>query len=325
MSSQGVIAQQTTPPSVTELPAVNVSDADTGPHVWEFSNGPVRVLMLGTIDHARLSAGDPAPDVRNAIQQSGVVLGSPGVVIGEGIGILRGLSLWPSIRKSKYLPEGKQLADVVPPDLYASWRQIKSLYLGENADVERMMPMYGAWKLHEAMLTKRGLRGGNQGRSLIAELAQKHSIDMLDARFHLVIKDPKRAVQQFQVPQQQDVECLRSTLASMQTSPLAFDELSDAWSRGDVAKMTATLASNRFPDFCWVALTDQAIARQQGVLLDSEMRDAWVAALRKGMATSNTIFMTAPVSDLLNQTGRIAWLTGEGFRPALTSPDEQPD
>lgn len=306
-----------------DLSTVNVSAADASPHVWEFKKGHVRVFVLGTIDYAVQRSSHPAPKIKNAIQQSGVVLGSPGVVIGEGIGLLRGLSLWPSIRKSRYLPDGKHLADVVPPDLYVSWRRLKNSYLGGNADVERMLPMYAAWKLHQAMLGKAGLQEGSQVRPSVAELAEKQGIEVLDARYHLLIKDPKRAVQQFDVPQQQDLECFRSTLATIETAPDAFSALNDAWQNGDVDRMAVTLASYRFPDHCWATLTNQAIARQQGIRLDQEMREAWSDALRKGMASSNTLFMTAPVSDLLNQTGRIDWLKGEGFRAASTSTDEQ--
>jgi len=309
---------------VKDLAPVAVSSADSGPRIWEFSRPGTRVLVLGTVQAVSQPAEYVPDGIELAVRQSGVVLGSPGVVVGEGIGLLRGLTLWPAIRKTKYLPEGQQMADVLPADLYASWHRLKAIYIGKDQHVERMLPMYGAWRLYEAMLKKTGLSDESLVRPPIASLASRQRIPLVDARYHLLIKDPKRAIQEFSVPRGQDLACLRSTLAAIDAVHQASKPLLDAWAAGDVQAMASALAANHLPDYCWARLTNEAIARQQGIELEHAMRVAWSAALSKAASTSDIIFTTAPVSDLIHQTGRVRWLLDAGFRPTVSAPDEVP-
>lgn len=309
---------------VRELAPVQVSTSTSGPYVWEFSRAGKRVLVLGTVLASSQSV-DYVPDrIERAVGESDVVLGSPGVVVGEGIGLLRGLTLWSSIRNARYLPASQRLVDVMPPDLYGSWQRLKLHYLGDDAQVERMLPMYAAWRLHEAMLKKTGLSDDSQVRPPIARLAAKRGIPILDAQFHMPIGQPKRAIQQFRVPAEQDLDCFRSALAAIEAIPHASAPLMDAWASGDVTAMISSLASYRYPDYCWARLTNEAIARQQGISLDDEMRDAWHSALNKALGTGDVIFTTAPVSDLVTRTGRVRWLVDAGFRQTDPVPDDEP-
>lgn len=124
------------------------------------------------------------------------------------------------------------MADVLPADLYASWHRLKAIYIGKDQHVERMLPMYGAWRLYEAMLKKTGLSDESLVRPPIASLASRQRIPLVDARYHLLIKDPKRAIQEFSVPRGQDLACLRSTLAAIDAVHQAS---SHCWTRGPPA------------------------------------------------------------------------------------------
>jgi uncharacterized protein YbaP (TraB family) len=322
--SPGVMAQVGGTPGVRDLSAVQVSARESGPRIWKFVRGQTQILVLGTIHTTSRDVEFSPFALQEALHQSDVVLGSPGVVVGEGVGLLRGLTLWPSIRKTKYLPNGQHLADVVPADVYATWQQLKATYLGKDRSVERMLPMYAAWQLHEAMQEKLKFSDGLQARALVIDIAETRRIARLDARYRMAIKEPRHAVQQFQVPPERDVECFRSTLAAIEDAPAAYPALTDAWRHGDVDGMQAALGSYQFPDYCWAALTNDAIARQQGVALDAQTRAAWSAALRKAIAAGGTIFTTAPVSDVLAESGRIRWLMDEGFRQPAPASDAAP-
>lgn len=313
-------AEQISP--IREFAPVQVSTSNSGPYVWEFSRAGKRVLVLGTV-LASSQHVDYVPDrMERAVHESGVVLGPPGVVVGEGIGLLRGLALWSSVRSAKYLPTDQRLVDVTPLDLYASWQRLKPRYLGADEQVERMLPMYAAWRLHEAMLKRTGLSDDSQIRPPLSKLASMQGIPFLDARFHMAIAQPKLAIRQFRVPRDEDIDCLRHSLASIEAIPHASVPLMEAWASGDVAAMTTALATFTYPDYCWARLTNEAIARQQGVALDIEIRAAWVAALSKALNTSDVIFTTAPVSDLVTQTGRVRWLLDAGFRQTAPAPNE---
>lgn len=303
---------------VTNLDAVVISAADTGPHIWEYHRGDQRVLVLGAIYPVPTSLDFVPATIQKSIDASSVVLGSPGVVVGEGIGLVRGLTLWSSVRKSKYLPEGRTLSDVLSPEDYLRWTELKTRYLPGDRDVERMLPMYAGWKLYEAVLELSGLEHKNvSAMETVMTLARGKRIPVVDTKFHLVIRDPKRAVAEFAVDSEADQRCLRATLAGVESLPGLSQQLAKDWSDGNLEAMTAILNLKTLPVPCWSWLTNDAIARQQGEDLDQAVRESWIKAFRQAASSNKVVFTTAPVTDLVQGTGRIAWLLSQGFAPVV--------
>jgi hypothetical protein len=67
-----------------------------------------------------------SPDVEAAIAQSQEVLDPPGVRIGVSAGgIFRAMFALPTLFKVQKLPDNETLQDVLPPDLYLRWSQLK--------------------------------------------------------------------------------------------------------------------------------------------------------------------------------------------------------
>jgi hypothetical protein len=309
-------AQEPSAEDVTNLDAVVISAADAGPHVWEYQRGAQKVLVLGTIYPVPTSLDFVPATVQKSIDASSVVVGSSGVVVGEGIGLFRGLTLWSSVRKSKYLPVGRTLSDVLSPEDYRRWTGLKARYLSGNRDVERMLPMYAAWQLYEAVLERSSIEQRKVSAiETVMQLAKGKRIPVVDAKFHLAIRDPKRAIAEFAVDAEADQRCLRGTMDGIESLPGLSQQLARDWSDGNVEAMKATLDSNILPTPCWSWLTNEAIARQQGEDLDRAVRDAWIKALQEAARSNKVVFTTAPVTDVLRGTGRVAWLLSQGFTP----------
>jgi len=304
---------------VTELAPLVTTGRDAGPHVWEFVRGETRVLVLGTIQPARRHMDYIQASIRDAIGRSDVVLGSPGVVIGDGIGVFRALTLWPAIRKLKYLPAGLSLRDVVSAEDYERWSELKAEYLESDEKVERMRPMYAAWQLYEGVMRTHRMDSDNQLVTVVRELAKQSGIEVLDTRYRMGIADPRSTVRNFTVPRQEDLNCFRNILRDVETVPMSVSGLADAWAEGDVAEMSDVLSEHPLPGTCWGPLTNEAVARQQGVSLDQRIQDVWLSLFRKVAVGRNIIFITAPVEDLLGQSGRVRWLLDEGFSGAASS------
>lgn len=304
-----------------DLQRVTVSAADSGPHIWEYRRGSNRVLVLGVVFPEPKNIDFIPNTIEKAIGASGAVLGSPGVIVGEGVGLWRTLTLWPSIRKAKYLPEGKYLADVLPAQTQPRWKALKDAYLGKDRDVEHMLPMYAGWKLYEALLDKEGIERKSSIAPMVEHVARTDRIEIIDTKFHLKINDPKTAVREFAIDPQADLACLDSTMSGVETLPAVARELADAWSGGDVPAMEALLDKHTLIPQCWSSLTNEAIARQQGLDLNEQVRKAWFAALEQAGATHPVIFTTAQVADLLHGTGRIRWLLDAGY--ILVDTDEK--
>jgi len=55
--------------------------------------------------------------------------------------------------------------------------------------------------------------------------------------------------------------------------------------------------------------------------LDEQVRKAWLSALSQAAREHVVVFTTAPVADIVRDTGRIRWLLDAGY--ALVNPDEK--
>jgi hypothetical protein len=214
------------------LDRVVVSAANAGPHVWEYRSGNNRVLVLGAVFPEPRNLDFVPNTIKMAIGSSGVVLGPPGVVVGEDIGIFSALTLWPSVSKTKYLPGGGRLIDLLPPQTLQRWNVLKATYLPKDRDVERMLPMYAGWKLYEALLDREGIDGKSSILAMVKRVARTYRIDVLDAKFHLKITDPKSAVREFAIDPQADLACLESTMSGSRRYPTS---LVRSLKRGQVA------------------------------------------------------------------------------------------
>ncbi len=70
---------------------------------------------------------------------------------------------------------------------------------------------------------------------------------------------------------------------------------------------------------CWSAVTQAAVAQQQGLDRDVEERKAWLAAFNTAAAKYPVVFTTASVQDIFKPARQIEWLMQEGY--VLVQPD----
>ncbi len=123
-----------------------------GPRIWQFRKGSSTLLVLGTIQPLRKSLSIDTRSVEAAISTSDAILSPPGVTVEHDGGVFRSLILWPAIRKLKFLSGRKTLRDELTEEEYTRLSDLKILYGLHDASIERMRPMYAAWKIHDAAL-----------------------------------------------------------------------------------------------------------------------------------------------------------------------------
>jgi len=177
-----------------DLSPVHVIGTTQGPVILEFVRDDITISVLGEIRPTQKNLDIYATDIEQKIASSHVILSARGVVVGEGIGVLRGLTLWSSIRKVRFINDGRMLSDMVSSNDYALWRELKEKYLPNDNNVEKLKPMYAAWKLYEAAVKHHHLRQDAPSRVLVKRTARSNRIPLLDARYHLRISNPRVAV-----------------------------------------------------------------------------------------------------------------------------------
>lgn len=304
------------------LAPITVSAANTEPHIWTFQKGNSRILVLGTVA-AEPKGLDFIPfSIDHAISESGAVIGPPGFDFGVHVNIFHILSIWHASNGVTYLPDDKQLADVLPPATLQQWNTLKARYLPNNHKVDGMRPMYAGWKLYDAVLDDSGVSWMRSVPKLIQRAAHKRGIKITDAQFHWIVKDPMQAAHAFTPSPEADLGCFQTILGGIQGLPDLARTLASDWAKGNVTGMRAFLANHSLTPPCWVELTDETLAKQQGLDLEQRERDAWLAAVNAAATKSPVIFTTAPVEQILDSTGRIRWLLDDGY--TVVQPQTQP-
>jgi uncharacterized protein YbaP (TraB family) len=289
------------------------------PHIWTYQRGNSKVLVLGTVYPEPEGLTFVPISIHRAIAQSGAVIGLPWFHFEANVNLFNVLPIWHAASGAKYLPDGKQLSDVLSPSDLQHWRAFKTQYLPHADKVDRMRPMFAAWQLYEAVLRHSGVAVDSSILQLIQHDARQSGVPMIDAQFYWTIKDPKTAAHAFEPSQQADSACFQSILSGIDGVPDSARTLAAAWAIGDVATMHAYVSTHTITRPCWSGVTQAAVAEQQGLDRDLEERKAWLAAFNTAAARYPVVFTTASVQDIFKPSRQIEWLMQDGY--VLVQPD----
>lgn len=305
---------------ITDMSPITVSVPK--PYIWTFQKGNSKVLVLGMVYPEPRGLTFVPVSIDRAIAQSGAIIGAPWFHFSANVNLFNILPIWHAASGAVYLPDGKHLADVLPPDDLRQWRALKAQYLPYNSKVERMRPMYAAWKLYEAVIKHSGVAVDSSTMDLIAHDAKKLGVPMIDAQFHWTVKDPKTAARAFEPSPQADLACFQSILHGISGMPEASRTLAAAWAVGDVPTMQTYLQTHTLTHPCWARVTDDAVAQQQGVDRLQGERAAWLAALHSATEKHPVVFTTASVETIVKPAWQVQWLLDDGY--VMLPHDAQP-
>jgi hypothetical protein len=138
-----------------DLEQVLVTGEQPGPGLWKVSKGDHVLWILGTSSPVPKRMQWHSNEVERAIAESQEVIGSVQVKI--DIGFFRGLLLLPSVLGARKNPEGKELQDVLPPDVYARWVALKRKYIGNDSGIEKFRPIFAAQRLYSKAIDRVGM------------------------------------------------------------------------------------------------------------------------------------------------------------------------
>lgn len=304
---------------IRTLNNVAASTRLSGPPIWEFTRDGKKILVLGTLTYLPRNLKFDSAQIEHEISRSQALVSPPGLVVGDNISFFRGLTLWPGIRKSKLNPEGKTLEEVLPPALYAKWQRAEGAH-PESRPSERLRPLYAAFEVFKDATGEASLDPNPPAISLVNRAARRQGLDSVDARLRLPIANPKGTVNGFYIRPADDLQCFEQTLDGLNAFLMQASELGDAWATGDMGRLERWANDRSSVRFCWSKLTNQAIAKQQGITdLHQKIDERWMTEIRTTLATHDTVFTTMSLRELYEADGLGAKLLRAGF--TMTSPD----
>jgi uncharacterized protein YbaP (TraB family) len=297
--------------STTQLARVTVVGKTTGPAIWELQRGDKTLWILGTLHPVPKDIRVDTTEIEARIAQSQVVLGPSGIAIGEDMGVFKMLFLFPAASKAQNNPDGKTLRDVLPADIHARWTAAKQKFLGRGDGIERRRPLYAAFELYAAALKQSGLTPSIPNPS--ARLASRNDIPYRDARLHVAVEGPRKAIKQFAAATLPDTQCLVETLDRLDADLARMRPRAEAWAHGDVARL-AQLRYHEQMDTCMQALGSNATIQQHGMAdMTNQMRTRWLAETRNALRDHDRVFSSLPIRVLLDADGPLRALEAEGF------------
>ena len=296
------------------LDTVVVSGSLPAPKLWEVTMGEKVLLIMGTVSPTPRSMAWDSGTVAGKIAQAQEVLGPPGVLVTADVGIVGGLMLYSSYKKTKQLPDGKTLRDVLSPALYAQWSEAKARYLPNDDDVESLRPVHAAQALFDAAVRQIGLTNDDRVDPAIQTLAKVNGIPYRKTLYSIVLKDPKKTMKQLSSAAVDDGTCMKQTLERLQTDVRLLVTRANAWAEGDVARLRE-MPFNDQKKACLAAVAQNDAARSLGINdPEAAALERWMRIARESLVTHDVVFAQVPLWRLEGPQGALAALRADGYQ-----------
>lgn len=291
---------------------VLVTGSRPGPGLWKVTKGEHVMWVFGTYSPLPPTMEWRSRNVEKIIAGSQEYLKPPSSF--ASVGVFGGLGALPFLVGVKKNPDGAQLKDVLPPEVYARWQAMKQQYFGDDNDIERERPAFAAQELASRARKAAGLAGGgNAVHKTIDKLVEKHNIKVTDAVYRVKINNPGKALREFKKSPMDDAPCLAQTMARLATDVEVLRARANAWAVGELDEIRKLDFSDG--NACYDALNTSSVARNQPELKDLKLHAAanWIAAAEKALAANASTFAVLEIKDILDPKGVIATLQARGY------------
>jgi hypothetical protein len=282
-----------------------------GPGLWKISKGDNVLWVFATYSPLPLKMEWRAQQVEAIIAQSQEFLTPPSA--GVDVGFWRGVTLLPHVIGLNKNPENALLSDVVPADVYARWRELKSRY-GLKDDVERERPLFAAERLYRAALQQAGLSTTDQVTKSITALVKKNGLKVTSSHVKLEADNLSGAIKDWKKSGIDDGPCFARTIERIETDIDAMRVRANAWAKGDLA----VIRKLGYPDregACKAAMDGAPAIRamigdQQP---EQRMRKLWLEAAERALANNRSTFAVLSLTRILKGNDLVADLQARGY------------
>lgn len=315
-----------------ELDPVVIVGGFATPKMWKVSKGGHAMWVLG---------GEAIPagvqwrfdQVDARIAESQLVL-YPGLFnVDVDVGFFSIVTLVPTAFKTAKNPDGKTLKDVLPPDLYARWRVLKTTYEGKSNDIEEWRPGVAIIMLSEKIRKKIGSfpvkplpatpPTGPRLHPLVDKSARQHKVKVRTlpkVEREYKIKNVKERLKSLRESSVWEVKCfaqsmdyLEQVIAYMNQKkagtqdigePPYLDNCGDSLIKG--------MRSGEFPDPAGILKIIDGL-QMEGKLANDQRDAEWIAAAQAAIAKNKSSFTLLPMYQIKSPTGYIAKLKELGY------------
>ena len=299
------------PSSGDPIEEVVVSGEQPGPPLWKVSKGDHVMYVLGTLTPLPRNITWRSREVEGVIARAKQIVAQESV--SANIGFFRGMRLLPAAMRARKNPDGAQLKDVLPADLYARWFRLKARYIGNDKGLEEWRPMLAGYELYSKALEKSGLARSNVVWPVIKKLAKKYDVPINEPHVKIDVDDPKGLIKDFtETPREADIACFRATLERLETDLEPMKQRASAWAEGDLETLQR-LQSPTQEATCLDAITSVPSLQEEYAKMRAVALAEWMQIIETALARNDVTFAILPMSDLLKPNNRLTQLQAKGY------------
>lgn len=283
-----------------------------GPGLWKVSKGDHVLWVFGSYAPLPRKMEWRSREVEKILAESQEYLLPPNAR--ADVGFLKGLTLLPQMIGLKKNPDGAELKDVLPADVYARWLELKQKYIGDDGGIERERPLFAAGELHRRALGKIGLGTDKEVRERIGKLVKQYNLRSTKTEVLLALDDPSRMLKEFKKSPLEDVACFRKTLDQLEGELDTLRTRANAWAVGDIGEILKLNFAER-ENSCRDAVYNSQFMKEQASFqsMEQRMRESWLSAAERALAANRSTFAVLQLRDIVDPDGYIAALKTRGY------------
>lgn len=302
---RGAHAQQS-PVEGPPLQEVQVVGEQPGPGLWKVSRGDHVLWLLGTLDHVPKGMTWHSRQVQTALAGSQQLLANEPSVEAplNPVLLFRLYVQWRGLQKD---PDHSRLRDWLPAPLYARFEALKERYDPHDRRIEELRPPFAALRLYRRTLDAIGLTRTNEIEKAVIELAHREHVPVVRASVH--VGDPLGTLKQVRaLSPALEVDCLRTTVARLESDLPTMQQRARAWAVGDVERLRTLPYPNQM-EACVSALS----AAPDVKALVQSASDAWMNAAEAALTRDRVSFAIRPIYELLAPNGPLTRFRAQGY------------
>ncbi len=292
----------------TVLAPVVVTGVTPGPALWKVSKGDHVLWILGVAEPLPKKLQWKSAEVERIIAESQEVIGPVKAKSGFEVDLAQTFA----VLRAHKLSDGRHLADVIPPDTYAKWLELKARYVGRSDAIERRRPRFAARELYEDAYDRLGLTLRDDVWHTVKRLARKYKVPIKVSRFTVVLNNSDGALDKWSnAPIELDMPCFDRTLDALDHNARDVVARANAWATGDMDVLREAWIS---PQMACMSVLAQ-MPGIAGAVMEVAHRTSmeWADDADEALTKNRISFGIQPMSALFQGDGALAILRSRGY------------
>jgi len=147
----------------------------------------------------------------------------------------------------------------------------------------------------------------------VKKLARKARVNITEPEITVKVEEPRAAIQGFKQAPLDDIACLATTIARLESDLELMKVRANAWATGDVGRLRAVAPVDN-ASVCIAAVLNAQMMRDRGYTDWSERRRAaWLSEVEQALVRNASTVAVLSIDQILKPDGYVGQLRAKGY------------